>query len=63
MATRVTKYGEGERLDGHDNYGLIYDSVSVKMGILVAIEIFSKEISSYLSAMSNVVTHVLFSGR
>lgn len=28
----VTKYGEREQLGGHDNYGLIYDSVSVKLG-------------------------------
>lgn len=45
VKTRVTKHGEGEQSDGHDNYGLIYDSVSAKLGILVAIEISSKETS------------------
>ncbi len=52
----VTKYGEREQLGGHDNYGLIYDSVSVKLDLLVAIEIYSENsLQSYSSIMSNVV--------
>jgi len=54
----VTKYGEREQLGGHDNYGLIYDSVSVKLGFTGCHrDTFWKSLQSHSSIISNVIAH------